>query len=107
MSRTYAVATASLTAENTFTDHIFAADKPDLNALNLSISGLTDSTVTVQVSYDSGTTWFDIAQYTSTDAVNGCIVKVIEGCGEGVAAYRVGIKTGDYGTDTVVCRLSQ
>jgi hypothetical protein len=39
--------------------------------------------------------------------VNGFVEKVIEGGREGREAYRVGIKTGDYGTDTVICLITQ
>jgi len=108
MARGYGRVVASLTAQNTFTDHIHPADKRELEGLlNLSISGLTDSTVTVQRTFDAGTTWKDVVQYVGgTDDVNGCVEKVIEAGNEGVVAYRVGIKTGDYGSDTVVCRIS-
>lgn len=106
MARGYGAVSASIAAQNTFTDHIHPADKPDRAGLNLSITGLTDSTVTVQRSFDGGTNWADVVQYVTGDGVNNSVQKVIEANGEGMEAFRVGIKTGDYGTDTVVCRLS-
>lgn len=105
MSRAYKETSASLTAENTFTDHIHPMDTT-LGLLNLSVSGLVDSTVTVQRTYDGGTTWRDVVQYAVGDSVNGFVEKVIDGGLEGREAYRVGIKTGNYGTDTVVILLT-
>lgn len=106
MARVYGVAAASLTAQNTFTGHIHPADKPEKDKMNLSISGLADSTVTLQRTFDGGSTWKDVVQYTVADVVNGDVEKIIDVANEGVEAYRVGIQTGDYGSDTVVCRLS-
>lgn len=106
MARGYKKVTASLTAQNTFTDHIHCADN-GIGILNLSITGLADSTVTLQRTFDGGTSWADVEEYVVGDAVNGCVEKIIEGGNENTEAYRVGIKTGDYGSDTVVCRLSQ
>jgi hypothetical protein len=105
MARANKEATATIEAENIFTDHIHPMDTMK-GLLNLSISGLTDSTVTVQRTYDAGTTWRDVVQYAVADSVNGYVEKVIEGGLEGREAYRVGVKTGDYGTDTVVCLLT-
>lgn len=101
MARGYGAVTASLTAQNTFTSHIHPADKPEREGrMNLSISGRSDSTITLQRTFNGGTTWLDYASYTAdTEAV-------LQLCEEGAVAYRVGIKTGDYGTDTVVVRLS-
>jgi hypothetical protein len=100
MARGYARVTATIAAQNTFTDHIHPADKPERPYLNLSVSGVSDSTVTLQRTFDGGTTWLDVESYTA-DAE-----KVIEGAHEGAEAYRVGVKTGDYGSDTVLVRLS-
>jgi len=111
MARANKEAEATLTAQNTFTDHMMPMDNTG-GLLNLSISGLVDSTVTVQRAYnakgsDSTGTWRDVTQYVVGDSVNGFVEKVIEGGREGREAYRVGIKTGDYGTDTVICLITQ
>ena len=110
MSRATKETSASLTAQNSFTDHIHPMDQPS-GLLNISISGLADSTVTVQRSYNAnptaGTaTWRDVVQYQAIDSVNGFVDKVIEGGLEEREAYRAGIKTGDYGSDTVVILLT-
>ena len=85
---------AILTAQNTFTDWVEVTGDVDL-----SISGVSDSTVTVQRSFDHAATIQDVEAFTANQE------KIITGSGKPVL-YRVGIKTGDYGTDTVVCKLS-
>ena len=106
MARANKEASVSITAQNTFTDHIHPRDNEG-GLLNLSISALTAGNVTVQRSYDGGTTWRDVKQYAVADAVNGFVDKVIEGGHEGREAYRVGIKTGDFVSGTIVCLITQ
>lgn len=85
----------TITAQNTFTD--WAQIK---GVADLSISGVSDSTVTVQRSFDEGTTIKDIESFAAdTEKTIECSVSGIH--------YRVGIKTGDYGTDTVLVEISQ
>ena len=86
---------ATLTAQNTFTEWAQIKGEADL-----SISGVSDSTVTVQRTFDGGTTIKDIESFTADTE------KLITGSVSGVL-YRVGIKTGDYGTDTVLVEISQ
>jgi hypothetical protein len=103
--RVYSVAQATIVAQNTFTDHIHPADKELKPFLNLSITGLADSTVTLMRTFDGGNTWATVESYTF--AVDGASVqKVIEGAHEGSEAYRLGVLTGEFGTDTPLCRLS-
>jgi hypothetical protein len=85
-------ATASITLENTFTDKIQV-----IGHFNLSISGTWAATVTVQRSWN-GTDWFDVDTFTSN----------YEGVGFDAEEvfYRVGVKTGDFTSGTVVLRLS-
>ncbi len=86
---------ATLTAQNTFTEWAQLKGNADL-----SISGLSDSVVTVQRTLDDGTNIKDIENFTA-DAEK-IIVSSISGM-----LYRVGIKTGDYGSDTVIVEISQ
>jgi hypothetical protein len=85
----------TITAQNTFTE--WAQIK---NIADLSISGVSDSTITAQRTLDGGTTIKDIENFTA-DAE-----KVINGSVSGTL-YRVGIKTGNYGSDTVLVEISQ
>ena len=86
---------ATLTAQNTFTEWAALRGNADV-----SVPGVSDSTVTVQRSFDGGDTIKDIEAFTAD------FEKTID-AGEQGALYRVGIKTGDYGTDTVVCQVSK
>jgi len=89
------VTTATITAQNTFTDWAEITEEG-----HVSVSGISDSTVTVQRSFDQGATIKDVESFTAD------FEKIIGGS-RGRIFYRVGIKTGDYGTDTVICRVSQ
>lgn len=85
---------ASISAENTFSEWIHLK-----GPFNFSLSGTWTATVTLQRSFDGGTTPLD----TDTKSAN------TEDIGDAVegALYRFGVKTGDYTSGTVVGRLSQ
>lgn len=83
--------TASLSAQNTFTDSI------DLvGHFNLSISGTFVATVTVQRSFDN-TNWFDVDTFTSPIETYGFDPSQVY--------YRAGIKTGAYTSGTAVISI--
>jgi len=94
---------ASLTAQNTFTDAlpVKAAHRGAGDYASISISGVVDSTVTLQRRFYTtagvALSWFDVESWTAN--VEGSFV-ADEKCD-----LRLGILTGNYGTDTVVCRL--
>lgn len=96
---------ASLSAQNTFTDAlpIKAARRGAGDYASISISGVTDSTVTLQRRFYTtagvALSWFDVGSWTA-DTESSYVVD--EKCD-----IRLGIKTGNYGTDTVVCRLGK
>jgi len=84
-----------ISAENTFTDAV----RVEAGHFTLSIQGISDSTVTVQKSYDQGTVsnWNDVDTFTAPAEEVGFEPEDVY--------YRVGIKTGDYGSDTVTIRI--
>ena len=94
--------TASVTAENNFTDSI--SPNPwsgeTYGYLNISVSGTWSATVTLQRSFDDGTTWLDTDTWTSN--VQTSLTDY-----EGGVLYRIGVKTGDFSSGTVVLRLSR
>lgn len=87
--------TRSITSDNLFTD---AAEI--VGYFNISISGTWDGTVTAQRSFDEGSTWFDVSTWTANTEEYGFEPE------RGVQ-YRAGIKTGQFGSGTVVVRISQ
>ena len=90
-----AASDASAATENTYTTAIYIS-----GYFNLSISGTWAGTVTVQRSWDLGTSWVDVSTYTANTQKVGFEP-------EENIQYRVGIKTGGYTSGTAVMRLSQ
>lgn len=87
--------TRSITAENQFTD---AAEI--VGFFNISISNTWSGTVTVQRSFDSGSTWYDVATWKVNTQEYGFE------CERGVQ-YRAGIKTGEFDSGQADVRISQ
>lgn len=87
------IATASITTENTFST---AAQLEGY--FNLSISGTFVATVTVQRSPDNST-WQDVDTFTTPSEEVGFDPEFMW--------YRVGVKTGDFTSGTVVVRLGR
>lgn len=87
--------TRSITGENQF------ADAAELTGyFNVSISGTWEGTVTAQRSFDNGSTWYDVATWTANTQEYGLETE------HGVQ-YRIGIKTGEFGSGQADVRLSQ
>lgn len=87
---------ASVAAQNTFTN-LLTVSKNEL--ISVSISGTFSATVSLQRSFDGGTTWFDVFQSTTPAQKT---YQADETC-----KIRLGVKTGDYTSGTAVCRLGQ
>ena len=87
--------TRSIAAENLFSDAVEFK-----GFFNISISGVWDGIVTVQRSFDSGSTWLDVAEWDENTQEYGLEIE------RGIY-YRVGIKAGDYEQGTCAVRLSQ
>lgn len=89
--------TASLVAQNTFSDPIGRADAGQRD-IGIGISGTWAGTLTVQRSLDGGTTWGDTT--TTTTANAELTVTAVIG-----ALYRIGFKTGAYTSGTAAIKL--
>ena len=87
--------TRTITAENQFTDPTEL-----VGYFNLSISGTWAGTVTVQRSFDSGSTWYDVDTWIANTQEYGLEPE------KGIQ-YRIGIKTAQYTSGSAVVRLSQ
>lgn len=94
------VQTASITAQNTFTTAIVTPPVPRglANKVSVSISGVWVATVTLQRSFD-GATFFDVSNFTAN-------AEVIADEPEPNITYRLGVKTGNFTSGTVVLRLA-
>lgn len=89
------IITRSVTAENQFTDAAILT-----GYFNVSISGTWVATVTLQRSFDSGSTWFDVDTRTANTEEYGLEP-------ENTVQYRIGVKMGGFTSGTIVLRLSQ
>ena len=87
------IASASIAAQNTFTDAVRLE-----GYFNLSLSGTWVATVTVQRSIDNST-WVDVDTFTANSEEVGFEPELMW--------YRVGVKTGAYTSGTVVVRLGR
>ncbi len=91
-----AIASASLTAQNTFTDPLVNVVAP---AFNISISGTWVGTLTLQRRLD-GTNWRDVDTFTAN------IETEWPTKGDHVE-WRIGFKTSNYTSGTAVVRIDQ
>ncbi len=89
--------TASIAAQNTFTDWLVMRAR---EIASVSVSGsFAGTTVTLQRTFDGGTTPLDVATFTSAaeDAYEG----------DETCKIRLGVKTGNYSAGPAVCRLGK
>lgn len=84
-----------VTAQNTFSDGIYTE-----GGFNLSISGTFVATVTVQRSFDQGSTWRDVETFTAPIETYGTDPGP-------TVAYRAGVKTGEFTSGTVSIRIGR
>ena len=101
----YDYQTASLTAENTFTDWLAPFKKSRITPgyIDFAITGTWAGTITVQKRYKRGGTYtdpIDVEDYTTNEA------KLIEDHVWGVE-YRIGFKAGNYTSGTAIVRLDR
>lgn len=88
-------ASKSISSENSFTDWVCLK-----SVFSLSISGTWAGTVTVQRSFDKGTTAFDIEDYSGNiETIGIAAPKTVD------VYYRAGIKTGNYTSGTAVVKI--
>ena len=87
------IASKSITADNSFTDPVQIT-----GYFNVSISGTFGATVTAQRSVDNST-WVDVDSWTAPAEEVGMDPEVMW--------YRVGVKTGNFTSGTVVVRIGQ
>ena len=87
--------TRSISEDNQFTDAVELTGH-----FNISITGIWVGVLTVQRSFDKGSTWYDVNTWEENTQEYGLEVE------RGVY-YRAGIKAGEYNSGTCVVRLSQ
>jgi len=94
--------TVSAGAADVFTDPIRVVGSETARVFSLIIENRVDSTITLQFAFSADGPWNDTApQYTADISTS-----YDDGQDGQIIYYRLGIKTGDYGTDTVICTLN-
>jgi len=89
--------TATIGAENTFSDALTVrGNRP--HKISFSLEGSWTATVHLQCRRKDSSNWIDIASRTSNDAVEISL--------QGEFDYRFGVKSGNYGTGSVIGVLS-
>jgi len=85
----------TITGSNVWTDRVQM-----VGYFNISISGDWAGTITVQRSFDKGSTWYDVDQWDANTQEYGLEP-------ERDVWYQAGFKDGDYESGTATVRLSQ
>jgi hypothetical protein len=95
--------TASVTAQNTFTNSIRVTGVESSRIFTVIRSGTWIATVTLQRSLDDPDAgpWEDVTTYTTNDTVT-----YDDGLDNQIAYYRIGVKTGDFTSGTVGLELN-
>jgi len=88
-------------AENTFTDPIKVIAVGNSRIFTVTVANRADSTITLQMSILEPGAWVDVDTY-----VADTVEVYDDGLDNQTVYYRLGIKTGDYGTDTVDMTLT-
>ena len=92
---------ASITADNTFTSTIRVTGVDAARAFTVSLSGTWTGTVTLQRSFDEGASWIDVTTYTANTGTT-----YDDGLDNQDVLYRIGVKTGDFGSGQVEALLA-
>ena len=94
------VATASITAQNTFTGTIEVTGVGEARRFAISLSGTWSATVTLQRSVGVTGSWVDVTSFTINQATT-----YADSLDNQTVFYRLGVKTGDFTSGTVVATL--
>lgn len=92
---------ASISAQNTFTDPILISGSGTFREMTVVITGTWSATVTVQRSFGTPGSWVDWKNYTTNQ--NVVLDDTLDGSD---IYYRIGIKTGNYSSGTAVVEIS-
>ena len=92
---------ASLSAEGTFTNPIRVSGITTGRIFNVTVTGTWTASVTLQRSVGAIGAWTDVETYTTNQNKN-----YDDTFDNQIIYYRLGIKTGDYTSDTAVCSLT-
>lgn len=93
--------TATITAENTFTNPIRVSGVEGQRAIGISITGTFVATLTLQYSVAEPGNWVDVQTYTTTTSTS-----YNDGLDNQIIYYRIGVKVAAFTSGTAVATLS-
>lgn len=93
--------TATITAENTFTNPIRVAGIEGQRIFGISITGTFVATLTLQYSISEPGNWVDVTTYTTPQSISHD-----DGLDNQIIYYRIGVKTGAFTSGSAVAALS-
>lgn len=91
----------SFSAENDFSNHIRVTGIGEGRRFGYVVAGTFTATVTLQRSFDEGGSWQDVTSVTTVTNTT-----YLDALDNEIVWYRIGIKTGDYTSDTADVTLS-
>lgn len=92
--------TANIAAQNTFTNNIEVNSTGEERRFAITLTGTWSATVTLQRSIGVVGNWVDVTSFTANTATT-----YNDSLDNQLVFYRIGIKTGDYGSGTVTATL--
>lgn len=93
--------TATIAAEDTFSNPIRVAGVEGQRAFGITITGISGDTVTLQYSVGEPGSWVDVASYTVNTSTS-----YNDALDNQIIYYRIGVKAGGYGTGTINVTLA-
>jgi hypothetical protein len=92
--------TKSISTANDFTDTIEVIGVENARAFSIIVTGTFSATWHLQRSFDGGSSWLDVSSSTTTSSTS-----FNDGLTNTVALYRLGVKTGNYTSGTLLMSL--
>lgn len=92
---------SNIAAQNTFTNSITVTGVSTSRSFTVSLTGTWVATVTLQRSFDGGSSWIDVTTYAANTTTT-----YSDGLDNQEIKYRIGVKTGDYTSGTVAASLA-
>lgn len=94
------VVTKSISTANDFTDTIEVTGADSSRVINIVVTGTFSATWHLQRSFDGGSSWLDVTSGTTTTSTS-----FNDGLTNSTVLYRLGVKTGNYTSGTLLCSL--
>lgn len=94
------VVTKSISTANDFTDEIEVTGTDSSRVINIVVTGTFTATWHLQRSFDGGASWLDVTSGTAPTATS-----FNDGLNNSAVLYKLGVKTGNYTSGTLLCSL--